>query len=139
MGDSVDYNSPEAREERHQQRMALRRAAFAPVREELARRGIECPTVNDIDKLAPLSNELVDVLLSMAEQVAEIEPVVAEMMIRPLPLAASKFDSSLLEKMLMRGLATPLESALANTLLVAKPSNVSAEAMKHANRIVLKK
>jgi hypothetical protein len=41
--------------------------------------------------------------------------------------------------MLMRELATPLEFALANTLLLAKPSNVSADAMQRANRIVLKK
>jgi hypothetical protein len=139
MEDVTDYNSPEERAKRHEQRVAMRRAAFVPVRDALARRGIDCPTVNDIENLAPLSDELVEVLLSVVEQVAKIEPVVAEMMIRPLPLAANKFDGSLLEKMLMRESATPLEFALANTLLLAKPSNVSADAMKRAKRIVLKK
>jgi hypothetical protein len=137
--DPVDYNSPEAREQRHQQRIALRRAAFAPMREELARRGIECRTASDLPKFAPLSDEVVEVLLAMVDEMAEKEPVVAEMMVRSLSLAANKFDGAILEKIMRRELATPLEFALANTLLLAKPNNVSADAMKHAKKLVLKK
>ena len=139
MSDFADYNSPETREERQRQRIALRRAAFVPVRDELARRGIECPTVNDIPKLAPLSDEVVEVLLAMVDDMAQAEPVVAEMMVRPLPLAANKFDGAILETIMRRELATSLEFALANTLLLAKPNNVSAEDMMHAKKLVLKK
>jgi len=139
MSDFADHNSPEAREQRYQQRIAVRRAAFVPVRDELARRGIECPTVDDISKLAPLSDEVVEVLLAMVDDMANTEPVVAEMMVRPLPLAANKFDGAILETIMRRELATSLEFALVNTLLLAKPKNVSPEAMKHAKKVVLKK
>lgn len=137
MSEFADYNSPEARDQRHQHTMALRRAAFAPVREELARRGIECPTSSDLPKFAPLSDEIVEVLLAMVDDMARTEPVVAEMMVRPLPLAANKFDGAILEQIMRREMATPLEFALANTLLLAKPNNISAEAMKHAKKVVL--
>jgi hypothetical protein len=139
MSEFAHYNSPEAREQRHQQTIALRRAAFAPVREELARRGIECPMASDLPKFAPLSDEIVELLLAKVDDMARIEPVVAEMMVRALALAANKFDGTILQRVMRRELATGLEFALANTLLLAKPRNVSADAMKHAKQLVLKK
>lgn len=100
MSEFADYNSPEAREQRRQQTIALRRAAFAPVREELARRGIECPMASDLAKFAPLNDEIVEILLAMVDDMARIEPVVAEMMVRALALAANKFDGTILERVI---------------------------------------
>src|SRR5688572_7911648 len=122
MTEFEDLNSPEAREARHAARMEKRRAAFLPVQNELLKLGLDCQSASDIERFAPLSDDVVAVILGMVEAVAREEVVVAEMMVRMLGLAANKFDGAILERLLLKEVATPFEFALANTLLIVEPT-----------------